>query len=396
MKSLSHIDMTEVTRLTREGRLGEAMHLLRGGHSASAPCATAAGTATSSDERAPIIDLEPPSTSNGGAWTAPPTPASHSRPPPARSTSRAPFARMDKPRIRMRSVAPRTSAAVPPGARFEERAHGTQSGRGSYKLYVPATYDGTPCALLVLLHGCTQSPDDFARGTRMNLLAEEHRFVVLYPAQSPVANASGCWNWFNAADQHRDGGEPGLIAGITREVMGELAIDPRRVYVAGLSAGGAMAAILGAAYPEIYAAVGVHSGLPRRAAHDMPSAFAAMRSGAANAEESARTVRTIVFHGDADTTVAPINGAQVLQQARGAAVLDRRQQAGTSADGATFTRIIESTMDGRPRLEHWLVHGGGHAWSGGDPTGSFASPRGPDASREMVRFFAEVAASSSD
>jgi poly(hydroxyalkanoate) depolymerase family esterase len=392
MKSLSRVNMAAVTRLTREGRLDEAMHLLRGGLDDAAGAASPGSARTAGDE-ASIIDMEPPSTTNGGAWTVPssasPTPAP--RPPSSRSTLRATLDRASKPRVRVGGMAAQMADALPPDARFEERMHASTLGQRSYKLYVPASHDGTPRALLVMLHGCTQSPDDFARGTRMNALAEEHGFVVAYPAQSQSANASRCWNWFNESDQQRDGGEPALIAGLTRDIMRELAIDPRRVHVAGLSAGGAMAAILGAAYPDLYSAVGVHSGLAPRAAHDMPSAFAAMRGGGVRDVASSRHVPTIVFHGDADATVHPLNGDQVIAHARGAAPLHRRSEAGTSAEGVAYTRSIESSADGRPRLEHWLLHGAGHAWSGGDPSGSFVAPRGPDASREMLRFFAEQA-----
>jgi len=398
MKLLPHIDMAAVTRLTRAGRLGEALRLLRGGRGASAAPDAAPAAAPAAGDAAPIIDMQPPSPSNGGAWTAPaptPTPA---QPPPSpspqspQSTLQATLERALKPRMRVGVAAERSADPATPGARFEERSYGSALAQRNYKLYVPSSYDGTPRALVVMLHGCTQSPDDFARGTRMNALAEEEGFLVAYPAQSPAANPSKCWNWFNAADQQRDRGEPALIAGITREVMHEFAIDPHRVYVAGLSAGGAMAAILGATYPDLYAAVGVHSGLAPGAAHDIPSAFAAMRGGGSlPAAASARAVPTIVFHGDADTTVAPLNGDHVAAQARGATPLHRQTQTGSSAGGVAYTRNVESTDDGRARLEQWLVHGGGHAWSGGDAGGSFTAPQGPDASREMLRFFAEQA-----
>ncbi len=394
MKPLPTIDMAAVTRLTREGRLDEAMRLLRGGHVAAAASAAKPGATAAAGDAAPIIDMQPPSAANGGAWSAPAASAMPDRPTaPPPSALRATLERALKPRIRVGGAAGRPLDASPPCARFEERTHGGALGSRSYKLYVPGSYDGTPRALVVMLHGCTQSPDDFARGTRMNTLAEEHGFLVAYPAQSQSANASKCWNWFNTADQQRDRGEPALIAGITREVMREFAVDPRRVHVAGLSAGGAMAAILGDAYPDLYAAVGVHSGLAPGAAHDMPSAFAAMRSGGAvnPAATSARDVPTIVFHGDADTTVDPRNGDQVAAQARGSAPRRRQTHTGRSAGGVDYTRTVESSDDGRPQLEQWLVHGAGHAWSGGDASGSFVAPLGPDASREMVRFFAEQA-----
>ena len=205
---------------------------------------------------------------------------------------------------------------------------------------------------------------------------------------------SKCWNWFNSNDQQRDQGEPSLIAGITREVIRDFPVDPERVYVAGLSAGGAAAAIMGSAYPDLYAAVCVHSGLACGAASDMPSAFNAMRQGGAPHARTSRTgsqgsVPTIVFHGDQDKTVSPVNGEQVIAQSKAGTDLRQTVNRGKSESGATYTCTVRTDEQGRPVLEHWVLHGAGHAWSGGSPAGSYTDARGPDASREMLRFFLE-------
>jgi len=267
--------------------------------------------------------------------------------------------------------------------------HGTRS----YKLYVPTGYTaGQALPLVVMLHGCTQNPDDFAAGTRMNLLAEERQCFVLYPAQTRSANRSQCWNWFKRAHQRRDKGEPAIIAGMTREIMKRHSIDERKVYVAGLSAGGAMAAVMGAAYPDLYAAVGIHSGLPVGSAHDVPSAFAAMRGAPPSSVPGApagRIVPAIVFHGDRDATVHPSNGEQVASQCadRHDESLDVVVQRGQVPGGHAYTCSVHKDAAGRIVLEHWEVHGAGHAWCGGSAAGSYTDPKGPDAAREMLRFF---------
>jgi poly(hydroxyalkanoate) depolymerase family esterase len=275
------------------------------------------------------------------------------------------------------------------GSRFEQRSFANAAGVRAYKLYVPSGFNGQPLPLVVMLHGCAQSPDDFAAGTRMNHLAEEQTFLVAYPAQPQSANAGKCWNWFKSGDQQRDRGEPSLIAGITRQIMEEFPVAQGRVYIAGLSAGGAAAAIMGSAYPDLYAAIGVHSGLACGAARDMPSAFTAMKNGGSPAATSrASAVPAIVFHGDSDTTVHPVNGHEVITQAKAGAKLDPKVTGGVSPNGRKYTQTVHVDAGGRPMAEHWVLHGSGHAWSGGSAAGSYTDPHGPDASREMMRFFA--------
>ncbi len=302
-------------------------------------------------------------------------------------------------------------AVVPTGGRFVERSYTNQTGTRSYKLYTPSGYIGQEVPLVVMLHGCTQSPNDIAAGTQMNRLAEENIFLVAYPAQAQGANMNKCWNWFKTSDQQRGRGEPSLVAGITRQVIDEYNVADGRVYVVGMSAGGAMAAIMAEAYPDLYAAVGIHSGLAPGAAHDMPSAFAAMHQGgpaiprrvvpiATPTGESARIVPAIVFHGDRDRTVHPRNADHLLEHYCPAKLTGSREEAsgstprgtvrqGQVAGGHAYTRTTYRDVGGRAIAERWTVHGLGHAWSGGSSSGSYTDPRGPDASAEMVRFFNE-------
>ncbi len=284
-------------------------------------------------------------------------------------------------------------STMPGGAKFLAATFSSPAGSRPYKLYVPSGYHGQPVPLVVMLHGCTQSPDDFAAGTRMNEAAEEHTCLIAYPVQTSAANSSKCWNWFNAADQRRGQGEPSLIAGITRQVMRDYAVNPRQVYIAGLSAGGAAAAIMGEAYPDLYAAVGVHSGLACGAASDMQSAFAAMRQAkparARRGPGSAPSIPAIVFHGDRDTTVHPGNGDAVVARALPTKSLRVRTEEGLTPGGHAYTRTLHTDASGRTVLEQWVVHGAGHAWSGGSPAGTYTDPRGPDATGEMLRFFLE-------
>jgi poly(hydroxyalkanoate) depolymerase family esterase len=295
-------------------------------------------------------------------------------------------------------IKPRKPLEIPDGAQYLSRSYVCAAGRRSYKLYIPSRpHGGGRRPLVVMLHGGTQDVDDFAAGTRMNALAEEHGFLVAYPSQCKNANPSLCWNWFKPEDQMRGAGEPSIIAGITIEIVAEHDIDPQRVFVAGLSAGGAMAAVMGATYPEIYAAVGVHSGLPYRSATDVPSAFAAMRGDPGPqrrprkprpSSDRALRVRTIVFHGDADHIVHPSNAANIVETHAKTDDSVERAKARSSAS-RTHTRTVTRDKTGTVVVEHWLIHGSGHAWSGGSADGTYTDPHGPDASREMLRFFLE-------
>ncbi|WP_422016272.1 alpha/beta hydrolase family esterase [Reyranella sp.] len=352
-------DMFEALRLTRAGKLAEAMTVLRGGSAETSPALSPAQRAHEGGLPVSIIDLVPPDEPTG-AWTHRPAVASSAKP-------------------------TRTSS-------FEYHTVANADGSRRFKLYIPAGYDGQPLPLIVMLHGCTQSPEDFAAGTRMNELADDHMFLVAYPEQPNSANPNKCWNWFKVGDQIRDLGEPQLIAEVTRQILRDHAVDEDRVYVAGLSAGGAAAAIMGTTYPDLYAAVGIHSGLACGAARDMHAAFSAMRQGAPAARLAVRTgpvVPTIVFHGDRDTTVNPINGDQASEQASGGSGAGTRVSRGATATGIAFTRTIRLDAQERAIGEQWVLEGLGHAWSGGSAAGSFTDPRGPDASREFVRFFLE-------
>lgn len=275
---------------------------------------------------------------------------------------------------------------LPEGAQFLSRTFTCAAGSRNYRLYVPQNLATRGRPLLIMLHGCKQDPVDFAIGTGMNALAELHGMLVAYPGQSKSANVSSCWNWFNPADQQHGAGEPAILAGLTCEIIARFDVDPSRVFVAGLSAGGAMAAVMAATYPGLYAAAGIHSGLPYRSANDVVSAFAAMR-GEVRSPNVRTQIRTIVFHGDADTIVHPTNAMRIadasLPLTQGVQVTEN----GIAEGGRKYTRTITRSRRGQPLIEEWLIHGAGHAWSGGNATGSYADPRGPNASQEMLRFF---------
>ncbi|MEO5579082.1 MAG: PHB depolymerase family esterase [Gemmatimonadaceae bacterium] len=305
-----------------------------------------------------------------------------------------------------------TAAADTPATaagKFVWREITTDGGVRRYRLYLPSGYHGKRAfPLVVMLHGCTQDADNIARGTRMNSAADARKFVIAYPEQPASANALRCWNWFAPAHQQRDRGEPALIAGITRQVMKDTNIDSARVYIAGVSAGAAMALTLMYSYPDLYAAIGMHSGIAYGVAGSVGEGVKVMGAGAGEPGVlggtaarvmggRARAIPAIVFHGGADAVVKVVNSGQVVSQLRDANVLAGKMNAaaasapviqrGETSGGFHYSRLVFGS--GAGVIEQWTVDELGHAWSGGSPEGTYTDARGPDATAEMLRFFLE-------
>ncbi len=372
------LGMSKATALTRAGKLVEATVLIQSLMTDTPPAeddTVIEGTFTRLKDGEPQDVAEPVKAPRAA------------KSPPKRSTLKETLRKIGAGGMPDHGLTAHRQPHVPANASFESHTHSAKAGRRDYKLYIPASRPASKMPLIVMLHGCTQSPDDFAVGTGMNALAEEHGFVVAYPGQPTGANANKCWNWFKPDDQARAQGEPALIAGIVQDILADHPVDPARVFVAGLSAGGAAAAIVASAYPDVFSAAGIHSGLPVGAATDIPQAFAAMRNGAVGAS-IAHPVPTIVIHGLADTTVNPSNGKAALAQALDAfGPLKSSTRKGQSSGGRSYRQTTYSRPDGTAVGEHWEIAAAGHAWAGGSSEGSFTDPTGPSASAEMVRFF---------
>jgi poly(hydroxyalkanoate) depolymerase family esterase len=358
--------MAEATRLTRQGRLVEATALIQ------------------QTLASPVATRRPPEATQPGQVR------------PGRLPRRRAVPSRD-PSVLHRLLRPASPVVELPPGRFDAFSYTNAAGTRSYRLYIPASGAGQALPLVVMLHGGTQDAVTFAAATGMNDLAEREKFLVAYPEQPRSANAGRYWNWFAPGHQRRDAGEPSLIAGITAQVTSRYGADAARVYVAGFSAGGAMAAVMAAVYPDLYAAVGVHSGLAYAAAADLASALQAMRQGPPHAARPpARPLPLIVFHGDQDATVAPANAAGLIGRVLAAASPDRDPGAlpptvtgGQVPGGHTYTRTCYQDPAGAVLAECWIIHQGGHAWSGGVPHGSYTDARGPDASAQFIRFFGE-------
>jgi poly(hydroxyalkanoate) depolymerase family esterase len=272
------------------------------------------------------------------------------------------------------------------GGRTVSDTFTSDAGSRRYDVYLPDAYDGTAALpVIVMLHGCTQDAADIARGTRLNTAADDRRVLIVYPEQPATAHPRTCWTWYDEAHQSRDRGEPSLIAGITRAVMSKYRVDSSRVYIAGISAGGAMAAIVAAEYPELYAAIGVHSGVPVGAARSVTEALGVMQRGPADADAlPAMSVKATAFiaHGADDAIVSPRNGELLARQwaaALGATV----ESKGQGPDGVEVHRF---SRDGTVAVEWWSIGGVGHAWSGGSADGTFTAPAGPSVTNALVTF----------
>lgn len=312
---------------------------------------------------------------------------------------------------------------TPPRALGEGRWVGGSAscapGSRKYKLWIPASHDPQLASpLVVMLHGCRQKPGNLAEISGMNVVADKNNFLAVYPEQPLHANLLRCWNWFDPKHQSRGAGEPAVLAAVIEQVSSSYKVDGSRVYVAGISAGGAMAVILGATYPDLISAVGVVAGMEYGAAAGMSEGLAAMKHGGPDPEQQGlaafaamrqglserprHRMPVIIFQGDADPYVNTLNASQIMSQwartnqclnghEQDGCVLDNAQPAkATVPGGRNFEKYAYKDAGGRLLMEKWMVEGMGHAWPGSPVAADYADPKGPNASEEMWRFFCET------
>lgn len=365
MTTQKPLNMAEITRLMRAGQLSEATQAIQanlGG--ASLPTASL-----------PTGGLPTGGPPDGAAMPA---------------TKGAGFAGGLMDALRKGGLAGGTTApplTLPDGASWTSRTHQAAGETRDLRLYVPASLaDGqAPAGLLLLLHGCTQDPDDFARGTGIFEAAEQNRIIVVAPEQSARSNMNRCWNWFETRHGARDSGEAAFLTDLTRTIAHEFAVPPDLRFAAGLSAGGAMAVTLGSVFADDFGAVACHSGLPNGAAGDMSGAFQAMSQGGSDSAAGVGC-RLFVLHGSTDTTVSPRNADAVVRQAlrRQTGLVQRRADSRMADRAVRITRYRDT--EGALRVQEWRINGLGHAWSGGAAEGSHTAP-GPSATQAMMAFF---------
>ena len=280
-------------------------------------------------------------------------------------------------------------------------------GTLSYEVYVPSGYVAERrVPLIVALHGCSENAEQFRQVTRFDELAEAKNAIVVFPDKSSYADSTSCWNWFKTSHMQRGTGEPALIAGVVDKVRQNYAIDDRRIYATGLSAGGAMASVMSATYPDVFAAAGVGSGCEYAAGascagyRGIDPEDAGQRAYQAMGTQ-AREVPVIVFQGDQDKTVPEVNAEQLVQQwqatddwaddgARNSTIPAdpvKVKDPAPSGGGHTYTVRDYADGQGNELIQFWVVHGMGHAWSGGCDCEAYADTNGPNESAAMYAFF---------
>ncbi|AWH53533.1 PHB depolymerase esterase [Stenotrophomonas sp. ESTM1D_MKCIP4_1] len=298
-----------------------------------------------------------------------------------------------------------TAAAADTPGHWDFGVYGNVYGAREYQVWVPANYQPSqPLPLLLVLHGCVTGPNLMGEASGFNDVADTEGFIVVYPRQNVTANPMRCWNFPLPVNQARGSGEPSILAGIVDEVKAGYAVDPRRVYVTGISAGGAMTATMLACYSDVFAAGAIHAGGMYKGATTVSGSAYALLAGSIYSPDSngrlawqcsgspkPRPLPVLVFHGSADSTVNPINGQQAVRQ-----FLQTNDLADDGLDNDSVKYVPTSTYqgqvpggrsytvdtyayNGRVLAQHYVVQGMGHAWSGSQTGLPFTDAQGPDA-----------------